>query len=293
MNTPAYVKGAFAAALVVAASTLPAWAQTAAPAAPVSADCRAKRERPGYDVVLLAGQSNMVGFGLGFDAAIDAQPDPRIEQLALDSKRIVAAVEPLQHPGSVNRVGLGMSFARAYLQTLPSPRKLLLVPSAVGDTGFLERRWNPGDDLFESAVKRMNAALAQDAGNCVAALLWHQGEADAEQNATSVQYAAHLDRMIQGFRSRIANAAQAPFVLGQFVPDWTPGPKVSQRAVGAAISETPNRVALTAVVSSAGLSSNIRAGDRIHFDAAGQRELGRRYFDALSKLMATAPAPGR
>ena len=179
-------------------------------------------------MVLLAGQSNMVGFGLGFDAALDGTPDPRIGQWsqAGGRGRIVAAIDPLLHPGAAaRRVGLGLSFARAYIAARPPGRRILLVPAAVGGTGFANGRWNPGDDLFEAALKRTSAALAAAPNACLAAIL------DA---------LAHL----------------------------------------------ADTVPRTVDVSADGLTGN--PGDKIHFDAASQRILGRRYFEALRTLL---PAP--
>ena len=102
----------------------------AAPPAPLttSAACTAKRSQPGFDVVLLIGQSNMSGYGAyivpGFDTT-----DARIQQWTR-SNVIGLASDPLEHPDAplnVGRIGPGMSFARSYLKTCllytsPSPR---------------------------------------------------------------------------------------------------------------------------------------------------------------------------
>ena len=62
-----------------AAAVVDSGGAPAGPAQTTSAACQAKRDRAGYDVVLLIGQSNMSGYGAyivpGFDTT-----DPRIQQ---------------------------------------------------------------------------------------------------------------------------------------------------------------------------------------------------------------------
>lgn len=252
--------------------------------------CTATDRSRGTDVVLLAGQSNMVGFGLGFDAALDGTPDPRILQWSRTGTRgrIVPATDPLRHPGvAEGRVGLGLSFARAYLATRAPGRSVLLVPAAVGGTGFANGRWNPGDDLFEGAVRRTRAALAAAPNACLAAILWHQGESDVGA-LSGPDYAARLARTVAAFRARIGGARRVPFVTGRFEPGWV-GPTPQQTAILDALAHLSDTVPLTVNVSAEGLTGN--PGDRIHFDAASQRALGRRYFEGLLALVGErAPA---
>lgn len=249
--------------------------------------CRSTDRGRGTDVVLLAGQSNMVGFGLGFDAARDGTPDPRIGQWSQvgNRGRIVAAIDPLLHPGqAAGRVGLGLSFARAYIATRPPGRYVLLVPAAIGGTGFANGRWNPGDDLFEGAVRRTRAALAAAPNACLAAILWHQGEADVGA-LSGPDYAARLARTVAAFRARIGGARNVPFVTGRFEPEWVK-PTPAQLAILDALAHLADTVPLTINVSADGLVGN--PGDKIHFDAASQRILGQRYFEGLRTLGASA-----
>lgn len=253
----------------------------------------------GFDVFLLAGQSNMVGWDRNFDPVLDA-PDPRIQQLGFWNNHrnfVIPALDPLDHPQRDNGVGLAMQFSRAYLETLPKGRGILLVPSAFGGTGFYQQRWNPGNDLFEQAVERANAAMATHPKNRFAGILWHQGEDDVRfWGSQPARYAAALDAAIYGFRARIAGAASAPMILGKFTDSWglvdttfnAAGETTAAKAnIMQAIDETPRRVPFTAVASSTGLASP--PGDPIHFSAAGQREHGRRYFAQLPPALANAP----
>jgi hypothetical protein len=255
---------------------------------PVSGDCAAQRGNAGYDVVLLMGQSNMSGYGWGYDAAIDGVQDARIQQWARGGG-LVAASETLQQAdwglGST-RVGMGTSFARSYLATLPGYRGVLLVPTAYGGTGLVNGPWSPGGNLYEDAVGRLSNALASNAGKCVAAVLWHQGENDIGRNVSSADYEATLKRMLADLRSRVPRSARAPFLMGEMTQPWIANPGLPQAQVQAIVSalqrvaaSTPN----TAFVPSAGLTVN--PGDIIHFDAPAMRAYGQRYFETLNQAL--------
>lgn len=253
-------------------------------------------DETGFDVFLLAGQSNMVGWNSDRDPALDT-PDPRIFQLGsagTHKNNLIPATDPLEHPSGNRGVGPAMRFSKAYLDSLPSGRRVLLVPSAVGATGFSDNRWNPGNDLFEQAVARANIAMAVNPNNRFVAILWHQGETDVPAwGRTPLVYQAALDKAIYTFRARITGAASAPMVLGKFTDGWAAVDtdarytKLGKAGITAAIDDTPRRVPFTAVAQSTGLAY---ARDVIHFNAAGQRELGLRYFAQLPNAQAHALA---
>jgi hypothetical protein len=257
----------------------------------VSDDCIAKRSVKGFDVILMMGQSNMSGRGIGFDSTLDGRQDARIRQWSRWSTR-VAASEPLQHDDwyyqildrvwhhSSWRVGMGTSFARSYLATLPSNRSVLLVPTAFGGTTLVKGPWSPGGPFFEGAMHRVKHALRSDAGNCMAAVLWHQGEQDNIKGVSTSTYEAALDNMIYTMRQRVPRTAKAPFVLGEFAPSWS---ATVSNEVLLALQDTPSRVTYTALAPSQGLTSN--PTELFHFDAPSMRTLGERYFAALEAAL--------
>ncbi len=238
------------------------------------------------------GQSNMSGFGRGYNAAIDGPNDPRIQQWSRNNTTVTAE-EHLQHhdydPTTKTLVGSGTAFGRAYVETLPAHRNLLLVPTAHGGTKLVDGPWSPGGSLFEDAVARMDAALtsSEAAGNCVAAILWHQGESDAMAHVGQDTYESGWTDMIETLRNRIPAAAKAPVVLGEFSPIWVEDNQGITAPVMAAIRAIPVSVNFTAVAPADGLSVN--DGNTIHFDAAGQRKFGQRYFDMLGDAIRNFP----
>jgi Carbohydrate esterase, sialic acid-specific acetylesterase len=206
--------------------------------------------------------------------------------------------EPLDHPNfpfNAGRVGPGLAFARAYLTDLPSQRGVLLVPAAQGGSGLSDNRWNPGNDLYEQAVSRTLAALALEPGNCLAGILWSQGEIDAINRVPEAGYRTALHTMIRTMRGQLARGGSAdaiPFVLSQFSNDWVgPTPNADQKAILDVINGTPSLLPATAVVSTAGLTSNLTQGldGAIHLDAASQRIFGPRFREALKVAVANGP----
>jgi hypothetical protein len=115
--------------------------------------------------------------------------------------------------------------------------------------------------------------------------LWHQGESDANAEASAV-YEQRLHELIARFRKEF-DAPDVPFVAGQMGQfDERPWDD-AKRQVDAAHRNLPESVPQTAFVSSDGLHHK---GDEVHFDAESYRELGRRYAAAFVQLTA---APSR
>lgn len=236
----------------------------------------------GFDIVLLIGQSNMAGHSTTnqFDALIDFT-DPRILQrppVGTYANQLIQANDPLWHHDrqSQGAIGLGMSFARDYVQTVMPNRELILLPQANGGTGLISSpRWNPTNDLYTSAVINTNAILAANPNNRLVGILWHQGENDVNYRKTT--YISLLDNMINTMRSQITGARDVPFLLGELAPTWVSG-NPHRQAIQEAIQETPQRLPNTFVVSSSGLAVD---GTGIHFTGASFRTFGSRYASTL------------
>jgi len=229
----------------------------------------------GYDIILLVGQSNMVGWYGPIDVLLDATND-KVFQYPKTDGVIALAADPLDHWNEVaDTIGLGLSFGKDLLHNTLPTRNVLLIPAASGATGFTSGEWVDGGAEHEYAISAANAAIALETGNKLVGVLWHQGESDAA--LTEAAYAAHLDTLISLFRTEITGATNIPFIVGQ-VPSWS---TFYGAGVDAALLATPARVANTAVVLTSDLT---HGGDSLHFNATSLRTLGERYSWELKRL---------
>lgn len=250
----------------------------------------------GYDVVLLAGQSNMSGRGLGADPMADTPADPRLLAWDARANTLRLASDPLPHQDRGERpvrIGPGISFGQAYLARGSTGRQLVLVAAAYGGTGFSDNAgsWRVTgaavSPLAAEAVARANAAMraarARGAPARFAAILWHQGETDGGNRMAPEAYAAELVALATYLRSHIDGAGPStPFIVGQYVPAHLAADRFLQR-IADVNRELPATLAHSACVGSYGLSGN-STRDAVHFDAASQRDMGRRYAAALDAL---------
>jgi hypothetical protein len=230
-----------------------------------------------FHLFLLIGQSNMAGRGTIEEQ--DKKPHPRV--LMLNKEGVWApAVDPLHFDKPGAGVGLGKTFGQHIADAAPDIT-VGLIPCAVGGSPI--DSWKPGvlyrptqSHPWDDAMKR--AAIALKAGT-LKGILWHQGESDSNAEL-SAAYESKLHDLITRLRKEL-NAATVPFIAGQ-MGKFSDAPwKPEQVTVDKAQQDLPNRVPHTAYVSAEGLTHK---GDKIHFNAASFRELGKRYAEAFLKL---------
>ena len=155
---------------------------------------------------------------------------------------------------------------------------MLLIPGARGDTSFTPKNgwtWDPADsrtrrNLYRNAVAAIDAALGRYPGSTVATILWHQGETDVPLMAAS-EYQTKLDSVIDDLRSRYG--AELPFLLGQMVAEEMELSGKNYGPINAVHADTPNRRPRTAFIP--GTRSAINGGTDRHYNASGQREMGK------------------
>lgn len=232
-------------------------------------------------VFLLAGQSNMQGYG-----RISGYPvlrDERILNLATGNAEI--AVEPLhhwsEHPYMPDDIGLGlaMPFALEFIKVFPKTH-VGFIPAARG--GSCLEQWLPGNENFERAIWLWERAAKNHQDLEVGGILWHQGEADAANMESAVIYGERFQQTIDGFRERL-HAPAAPVVVGEIGRFLAQNPYFNNHAT--VVKQTIAAVALlknAAFVTSEGLLSD---GGNTHFDTESIREFGRRYAMAYLDLI--------
>ena len=237
-----------------------------------------------FDIIIQAGQSNSDGCGFG-DAVEPYQPDWRVWYFNQD-RTIALASERVANNGIQSEFSL--SFAREYIRNgrLAEGRKLLIVRSAVGGTGFLDNRWKLTDDLYLQMTDMVQTALELNPKNRLIALLWHQGETDAICKATYEQHYGHLTDLLEDVRRRF-NAPSLPFIAGDFVHHWRDMNAEICSPVLQAIRDVSAECGYGGFVETDGLESNAQTGivhpygweeDSIHFSRNALYELGKRYF---------------
>lgn len=229
---------------------------------------------PRLRLVLCIGQSNMAGRGLMDAGAADTLRSAYL----FNGDGFERAAEPMNRYSTVRkelgmqRVGPVGSFVARYAEVTGAP--VGVVVNARGGSSIDE--WLPGSetDYLAKAVERIRAA--GDWGD-VAAVLWHQGEADS---AHPERYEAKLRRLVGILRTELGNPS-LPVVFGE-IAHWNWTNRVEGTAPFNAMLRSLH-IPHTACVSAEGLAPMKDETDP-HFSAASQRELGRRYAEALLKL---------
>lgn len=238
-----------------------------------------------YDVVAVLGQSNAHGAGVGLDrGGLDA-PHPDVHQWPSSGRSkgtIVSGADPLFHDTPSKAVGFGSTFAKEL--TAATGRPVLIVPAALGDTCFAPKNgytWDPSDsktrvNLYRRALRAIDGALGTRPGNRLVAILWHQGESDVPLTP-SAAYTVKLDSLIDGLRGRYG--ADLPFLIGQMVPEEIESGHPNYVEIDAVHRDTAKRRNRVVYVPGPRKSYNSES-ELIHYNAAGQRELGRRLWAA-------------
>ena len=234
-------------------------------------------DRRNVHLFLLIGQSNMAGRGTVEDQ--DKVPHARVLMFS-KAGEWVPATDPMHFDKPATGTGLGKTFGTVLADEDPGVT-IGLIPCAVGGSPI--DAWQPGvfyeptkSYPWDDAMRRAHAALK---AGVLKGILWHQGESDStEQLAPG--YEGKLHDLIRRVRGEL-DAPDVPFVAGQLGrfadAPWNEWKVMVDRAHRA----LPAQVKNTAFVSSEGLDHK---GDKVHFNAASYRELGRRYAAAYRSL---------
>lgn len=265
-----------------------------------------------YDIIILGGQSNAEGNGLGPtdrpfipDERIlimcdggkfgyEEQPDGKMKFLVTEPYTFATETAKERNDGERDYGMFALTFAKKYIEAglLPEGRKLLIVNGAAGGTGFAGKQWGLGNVLHTRLCKMICEAKGEN--DRVVAFLWHQGEHDAFENADfdSVArhdfYFDHLSATVTDIRKRSGNS-DIPFIAAEFVSEWR-FKEENSRACDAVLSATADvceKLGNGKVVMARDLKSNNQAignGDDIHFCRDALVTLGERYFDAYCEI---------
>jgi len=279
----------------------------------------------GYDIFVIAGQSNAVGVGMGeyTDPLKSNDLDKKIFQIGrqiANDKRVIPADDVLQHFGyakTKTAIGFGMAFARRYAKTMDSDRRVLLVPAAMGGTSILQ--WlgelpltsSKTDSLMDDLKSRLSTAMdaKSPAGlslqNRFKGFLWMQGEADITKavlkrdNMTAGGYVKRLGDLVQEVLSKYPNE-KVSVVVGEPSPEWT--------SIGGKINLSPMKSLFRSKVIEWTLASDSRAfvssqgedlhsnpedigGGSVHYNAQSQIKLGQLFYNKYLETLKISITP--
>lgn len=243
----------------------------------------------GCDVFVVAGQSN-ANFGLTSSRILDTVTADVLQLRTGDypGAYVDKADFPDRGSGSaaIDPISWALPFARDWYEPnrLEAGRRILIVPCAYGGSGIVNDPlgWLPPTaGLYLEAIRRANVAMGLP-GSRFKGFLWLQGEYEASAGSDPTAYAAALDSLIAGLRDNITGAENAPFVLGQMPPGWANVLPSTRGAIQTVITNTPSRVARTAVAS-ASVPSVLGTTD-LHYVAADHRAYGLRFGAAWATL---------
>jgi hypothetical protein len=215
----------------------------------------------GFDIIILAGQSNMVGDGFGpfIDRLRDSYYDGLIFQIGrfgASNLRVVPVgyvqngimTDGLQFWGKTegqSGLSLGLSLAQEYARTLAPGRKLLLIPAARDGSNlqcWLNKAYSvdsgcPSEPtLYADMMTRIGTALSFPGDNRIVSFHWQQGEHNIKewlavrlgrlkghQVLDPATYRSTLDLLIAQLRSDL-DLPSLPFIAGNTVPTWVVDP---------------------------------------------------------------------
>jgi len=220
---------------------------------------------------ILAGQSNMAGRG-NVESG-DTITNNRIFSINKEGKLILAK-EPL-HWYEPERTGLdcGYSFAKTLIKKIPDSISVLLIPTAVGGSSISQ--WL-GDSLYRGVKLFSNFKEKIEIANkygVIKSILWHQGESDA--NSRNIpNYKARLTELFSKFRL-VSGNNHLPILLGELA-SFSKTPE-QFKAINNIIHEYAAGDSYSTIISTGDLKHK---GDSLHFNAAGQRTMGKRFAEA-------------
>ena len=236
-----------------------------------------------YDIIIVWGQSN-AHWGSYIDKNIDFT-NGNIYQLgrfSLFDHVIIPANEPLQHHTiQDDKNGFALTFSKIYDENNNKNNPILIILCGYGGTS-VSRDWHENSFLYRDLINRTKFILEKFPNSQLKLMLWHQGEADVGNN----NYDILLDDFIQNIRADLFNE-NLPFIVGGMVPYWVnqSNDRITQQNI---IKNTPLRVENTAYADPEVpfiIEKTDNTFDEIHFSAEGQRELGKRYFNAYLGLI--------
>lgn len=263
-----------------------------------------------FDIIILAGQSNAEGSGFGevenpyvetpMIKKLTGGFDAEVRQVSYGNDYLYLNVfDEYTISNASERVidgktygNLSLSFAQKYLENnLEKDRKILILYTAIGGTGFSKHHWCVGDSLHKRLLDMADCALKMNKENRIVAMLWHQGEHDAFEdselnyNERRDKYVGNFSAFVKDVRSHLGNI---PIICGKFAKTWADENRLNCDAIYEATQLVCDSEGKMKVVETEDLhTSHMDTGseDHIHFSRKALYQLGERYYKEYKKLI--------
>lgn len=175
------------------------------------------------DLFVMAGQSNMTGYG-GDASFYPADPENLDALIGFywvapglsSSNSQWTHMQPQAGVFRKGHFGPEVSFARGLVQAGIRP---YIFKYSLGSTSLAKNWLAPGQHgLYDDMVAELQKAilLQEKIGNKVKirALIWIQGESDAETSEVAKEYRNRLSKLLRHFREQVVKNPRLPIVLG-------------------------------------------------------------------------------
>ena len=222
--------------------------------------------------ILIIGQSNMGGRGF----KEEVEPILNDKLFVLRNGRWRQMYVPVNPDRVTSGINLAESFADVYANE--HNVDVGIIPCADGGTSL--EQWQVGGLLFDHACYMAELASRT---STIAAVLWHQGESDCNEERYPL-YEERLTVIMKAFRKKL-DLYDVPFLvggLGDYLEFCERSDKFKNYIhVNEALKRVADKDKMMGFVSAEGLGAN---PDNLHFSAPALREFGIRYYEEFKKL---------
>ncbi|RVU83790.1 sialate O-acetylesterase [Leucothrix sargassi] len=213
-------------------------------------------------IYLLAGQSNMMGFGKTYHLPATFKQTPNNVTFYYQGRPRKLA--------RYSHFGPEVSFAHHVARAFPQDEHIIVKFAA---TGSHIQQWMPGQPLYQGMLRQLGFSIKEKNPN-IEAIVWMQGESDAISQARASQYSNHLRRFVVNLRKDL-KSPHSLFIMGEINPVGKGFPLV--KSIQNSQRQIRSQVRNVILTPAEGLG---KIFDHTHYSAQGQMELGKRFANA-------------
>jgi hypothetical protein len=228
-----------------------------------------------WDLIVLAGQSNMVGTGW---TGAYVPPDLGDRAFALQGGEWIpaATAEPLIHFAEERRgVGPAPAFAERVIAARPG-RKIGLIPCASSATTIRQWQWSAAENSLYGACLREIRLAEASTGSRVRGILFEQGESDGMSDSKDAsRWASLFGKYVSAMRADLRDR-DLPVVFAQIGDYWFLGDPAPPNWSVVQQQQASVRIRGVRMITTSGLP----LFDGLHFTSEAVVEVGHRFGEA-------------